>query len=34
MLEKNEKIIRLFMKEITVTLRPTEVEWYIRKHLC
>jgi len=34
MLEKNEKIIRLFMKEISITLRPAEVEWYIRKYQC
>ena len=34
MLEKNEKIIRLFTKEISITLRPAEVEWYIRKYQC
>jgi len=33
MLEKNEKIVRLFMKEISITLRPTEVEWHIKQHL-
>ena len=33
MLEKNEKTVRLFMKEISITLRPTEVEWHIKQHL-